>query len=291
MTTHAEVGVLGMGPGGEDVAGRLAEAGMRVVGVEKRLVGGECPYWGCVPSKMIIRAADLLAEARRIPGVAGSSAVVPDWTPVAQRIRDQATDNWDDTVAVDRFVGKGGHFVRGAGRIVGPGAVSVNGDLVHASRAVVVATGTAPAIPPIPGLSTVPYWTNHDVMEATELPESLIVLGGGAIGLEIAQSLSRFGVQMTVIEALARLLPHEEAEVGEELARVLEREGFDVRVGTRAVHVERDGERIAVHLTGGDRIVADRLLVATGRRAELASLGLETVGIDPGLRWISVDDR
>jgi len=291
MTTQVDAIVIGMGPGGEDVAGRLAEAGLHVVGIEKQLVGGECPYWGCVPSKMIIRAADLLAEARRIPGVAGSSAVVPDWAPVAQRIRDQATDNWDDTVAVDRFTGKGGHFVRGAGRIVAPGQVAVDGTIFHASRAIVVATGTSPAIPPIPGLSDVAYWTNHDVMEATELPGSMIVLGGGAVGLEIAQSLSRFGVSITVVEALDRLLPVEEPAVGEELARVLEREGIDVRVATRAVHVERDGERVAVHLEGGGRVVAEKLLVATGRRAQLASLGLSAVGIDARGPWISVDGR
>jgi pyruvate/2-oxoglutarate dehydrogenase complex dihydrolipoamide dehydrogenase (E3) component len=156
---------------------------------------------------------------------------------------------------------------------------------------VVVAIGTVPAIPPIPGLSDVPFWTNHEVIEATELPGSLTVLGGGAIGLEIAQSLSRFGVRTTVIEALPRLLPLEEPEVGEELARVLEREGIYVRVATRAVHAERDGERIAVHLEGGGRVVADRLLVATGRRAQLASLGLETVGIDAGQGHISTDEH
>lgn len=124
-TLHVDVVVLGMGPGGEDVAGRLAEAGLEVAGVDRQLLGGECPYWGCVPSKMMIRAANLLAEARRIPGMAGTSTVDPDWTPVAHRIRDEATDDWDDRVAVERFEGKGGRFLRGHGRIVDPGRVSV----------------------------------------------------------------------------------------------------------------------------------------------------------------------
>src|SRR5215813_12555144 len=137
-----------MGPGGEDVAGSLAEAGLRVIGVEQALVGGECPYWGCVPSKMMIRAADLLAEARRIPEVAGSASVAPDWGPVARRIRDEATDSWNDKVAVDRFVGKGGRFLRGRARLVGPRTVEVDGVGYEASRALVINTGTEPAIPP-----------------------------------------------------------------------------------------------------------------------------------------------
>jgi pyruvate/2-oxoglutarate dehydrogenase complex dihydrolipoamide dehydrogenase (E3) component len=151
MTENVDVVVIGMGPGGEDAAGSLAEAGLKVVGIERTLVGGECPYWGCVPSKMMIRAADLLAEARRIPGVAGAASVTPDWSPLARRIRDQATDNWDDRVAVERFEGKGGIFVRGRGVIAGPGRVTVDGTTYTASRAIVIATGTSPSIPPVPG--------------------------------------------------------------------------------------------------------------------------------------------
>jgi pyruvate/2-oxoglutarate dehydrogenase complex dihydrolipoamide dehydrogenase (E3) component len=177
MTESVDAVVIGMGPGGEEVAGSLAEAGLRVVGVERALVGGECPYWGCVPTKMMIRAADLLAEARRIPGVAGSASVAPDWAPVAQRVREQATDDWDDRVAVDRFVGKGGTFVRGEGVISGPGRVTVNGATYSAARAVVVATGTAPSVPPIPGLDSVRYWTNHDAVQVESLPGTLVVLG------------------------------------------------------------------------------------------------------------------
>ena len=125
MPEQVDVIVIGMGPGGEDVGGRLAEAGLDVVGIESSLVGGECPYWGCIPSKMMIRAANLLQEGRRVSGLAGTATVEPDWAPVARRIREQATDNWDDTVAVERFEGKGGRFVRGRGRIVGPGRVVV----------------------------------------------------------------------------------------------------------------------------------------------------------------------
>ena len=145
MTANSvDVVVVGMGPGGEAVAGDLATAGLKVIGIEKQLVGGECPYWGCIPSKMMIRGADLLAEGKRIPGVAGASTVTPEWAPVAQRIRKEATDNWDDRVAVERFEKTGGIFRRGAGRLTGPGRVEVDGTTYEAKRAVVLATGTSP---------------------------------------------------------------------------------------------------------------------------------------------------
>src|ERR1700680_729317 len=133
--------VVGLGPGGEEVAGRLAESGLEVVGIEAELVGGECPYWGCIPSKMMVRASDLLAEGRRIPGMAGESIVTPDWSPVALRIREEATDFWNDKVAADRFEDKGGRLVRGRGRLTGPNSVEVGGETVTARRALVVATG------------------------------------------------------------------------------------------------------------------------------------------------------
>ena len=289
MTEKVDVAVIGMGPGGEDAAGSLAEAGLRVVGIEKALVGGECPYWGCVPSKMMIRAADLLAEARRIPGVAGAVWVAPDWSPVARRIREQATDNWDDGVAVDRFVGKGGTFVRGHGVISGPGRVSVNGTTYAASRAIVIATGTSPSIPPIPGLDRVPYWTNHEAIEANTLPASFIVLGGGAVGLELGQVFARFGVSVTVVEALDRLLPLEEPEAGQTIAEVLEREGVKVRVGARAVRASVGGSGITLKLATGEAITAERLLVATGRKANLNGLGIDAIGLDSTTRWLRAD--
>jgi pyruvate/2-oxoglutarate dehydrogenase complex dihydrolipoamide dehydrogenase (E3) component len=287
----ADVVVIGMGPGGEDVAGRLAEAGLDVVGVDRELVGGECPYWGCVPSKMMIRAADLLAEARRIPGLAGDATVRPDWAPVARRIREEATDDWDDRVAVERFEGKGGRFVRGEGRIVAPGRVAVGDRVVEARRGIVVATGTRAAAPPIPGLDAVPYWTNREAIEAKELPSSLIVLGGGAIGVELAQVFARFGVEVTVLEAMDRLVPVEEPEAGRLLAEVFEREGIAVRAAARVGAVRRDGARLAVDLEDGTSFAGAQLLVATGRRADLAAVGLGAVGVDESQRWVPVDDH
>ena len=167
---HTDVVVIGMGPGGEYAAGTLAEAGLHVTGVESRLVGGECPYYGCVPSKMMIRAANLIAETRRGPGMAGTSTVTPDWSPVALRIREEATDYWNDEKAADRFTGKGGHLVRGSGKITGPGEVTVSTGEGHrvfrARKGIVVANGTDPAIPPIEGLAGTPYWTNRDIVQA-----------------------------------------------------------------------------------------------------------------------------
>ncbi|MBO0775478.1 MAG: NAD(P)/FAD-dependent oxidoreductase [Actinobacteria bacterium] len=291
-----------MGPGGEYAAGALAEAGLAVAGVESRLVGGECPYWGCVPSKMMIRAAGLLAEGRRIPGMAGSSQISPDWAPVARRIRDEATDTWDDTVAADRFTGKGGLLVRGHGRITGPGEVTVTpvaaaaGDgggsqVLQARRGILINAGTAPAVPPIPGLAGTPFWTNHEAIEAEGVPGSLVVLGGGPVGVELAQVFARFGSRVAVAEGAGRLLPADEPEAGDLLAEVFGGEGIAVHTGHAAERVSHNGDGFTVTLAGGAELAGEALLVATGRRADLAGLGVGAVGIDENLRVIPVDDR
>jgi pyruvate/2-oxoglutarate dehydrogenase complex dihydrolipoamide dehydrogenase (E3) component len=288
---EVDVVVIGLGPGGEYAAGQLAQAGLRVAGVEARLVGGECPYWGCVPSKMMIRAADLLAEGRRIPGMAGASAVQPDWAPVAKRIRSEATDNWDDTAAADRFTGLGGVLFRGHATITAPGRVAVGDDRLTATRGIVIATGTTPAIPPVPGLASTPYWTNHQIIETEQVPESLIVLGGGAIGSELALAFSRFGARVTVVEAAGRLLPPEEPEAGELLARVFGREGIVVRTGVTASRVAHDGDSFTVTLADGEELRAAELLVCTGRRTDLAGVGTGAVGIDEAQRAVPVDEH
>ncbi|HEY6279442.1 MAG TPA: NAD(P)/FAD-dependent oxidoreductase [Streptosporangiaceae bacterium] len=294
---EVDVVVIGMGPGGEWAAGTLADAGLVVAGVEARLVGGECPYWGCVPSKMMIRAGNLLAEGHRINGMAGASRIDPDWAPVARRIRDEATDNWDDKVAADRFTGKGGILVRGHGRISGPGEVTVirsgNGGrlLLRARRGIVVGTGTAPAVPPIPGLAGTPFWTNREAIEAERVPGSLVILGGGAVGVELGQVFARFGSQVTVAEGAARLLPLEEPEAGELLAAVFAREGIAIHTGQQVTGVSYDRGQFAVTLAGGGELAGQALLVATGRRTDLAAVGVGAVGIDETLRAIPVDGR
>ena len=294
---EVDVIVIGMGPAGETVGGNLAEAGLNVVGIEGGLVGGECPYWGCVPSKMMIRAADLLAETKRVNELAGTATATPDWGPVAQRIREQATDNWDDTVAVDRFVGKGGNFVRGYATITAPGTVEVDGQTYIASRGIVIATGTLAAIPPVPGLADTPFWTNHDIIEAKELPSSLIVLGGGAIGSELAQVMARFGVSVSIIEGMDRLLPRNEPEAGEVLSEVFEAEGISVHTGQFATGIsygpsaeDANGpEEFTVTLPDGTEVRGEKLLVATGRRTFLKELGVATLGVDDTAPYLSVD--
>jgi pyruvate/2-oxoglutarate dehydrogenase complex dihydrolipoamide dehydrogenase (E3) component len=284
---NVDVVVIGLGVGGEEAAGRLAAAGLDVVGVEHNLVGGECPYWGCIPTKMMVRAGSALAEARRIPGLAGTATVEPDWAPVARRVRDEATDDWNDKVAVDRLTGKGGKFVRGRATITGPGRVRVGNEEYAASRGLVIATGTVAVVPPIDGLAGTPYWTNREAVETATLPDSLIILGGGAIGCEFGQVFARFGVQVTIIEGSERILAMEEPESSEVAAAVI---GATIRTGVRATKVSHDGA-FTVELSDGSTVTGEKLLVATGRAARLGDLGLETIGLDPSARFVTTDDR
>ncbi|RAN70838.1 pyridine nucleotide-disulfide oxidoreductase [Bacillus sp. SRB_336] len=288
-----DVVVIGMGPGGEAVAGELAAAGLSVVGVESRLVGGECPYFGCIPSKMMIRAANALAEARRVPGLAGRSSVEPDFSVVARRIRDEATDNWDDAVAAKRFTDKGGQLVRGTGRLSGPRQVTVamndGGEAAFSARlAVVLNPGTDPAVPPIPGLAGTPLWTNREALRAKEAPASLMVLGGGPIGVELAQAFARFGTHVTVVARGPRLVPREEPEASELLADVFRGEGIDVLLDTDTTAVSHSPGGFTVELsTGGpddagpsvSQLTVEKFLVATGRTSKLGALSLDAAGI------------
>jgi pyruvate/2-oxoglutarate dehydrogenase complex dihydrolipoamide dehydrogenase (E3) component len=283
-----DVVVVGTGPGGEALVGRLAAAGLDVVAVEKELVGGECPYWGCIPSKMMIRAADALAEARRVDQLAGRATVTPDFGAVARRIREEATDDWDDTVAADRLTAAGARLVRGHGRLDGDRRVVVGEQTFVASKGVVLNTGTTPAAPPIPGLSDTPYWTNRGIIETENAPSSMIVIGGGPIGLELAQAFSRFGTEVTVLEVGPRILAVEEPESSDVVAKVFAAEGIGVHDNVSIDAVAHDGKVFSV--TCGDvTYEAERLLVAAGRRPRIDDVGLESVGVEPG-RHLTVDD-
>ncbi|MCW2749993.1 MAG: pyridine nucleotide-disulfide oxidoreductase [Aeromicrobium sp.] len=289
MTAQAcDVVVVGLGPGGEALVARLAKAGLSVVAVEAELVGGECPYWGCIPSKMFIRAANALEEARRVEKLAGSVSVTPDFSLVAKRIRDEATDNWDDTVAADRIIAAGATLVRGHGRLAGDRVVEVDGNRYEAAKGVVLNTGTTASVPPIPGLADTPFWTNREALKAEAAPASLIVIGGGAIGLELAQAYSRFDTQVTVLEVGPRILGPEEPESSELLTGVFEAEGIGVHAGITIERVDHDGARFTV--TCGDATYeAEQLLVAAGRKSRVDDIGLETVGVEIG-RFLTVDD-
>lgn len=292
--TQVDLVVIGLGPGGEHLATEAAKAGLSVVGVDERLVGGECPYYGCVPSKMLIRAANTLAESRRVAALAGTTEVAPDFSVVATRIRDEATDDWDDTVAVERLEKAGVRFVRGHGRLVAPGVVEVGGTRYAASRGVVLNTGTAPAAPPVDGLADTPFWTNRDVLRTPDLPASMVVIGGGAIGAELAQAFARFGTRVSLVEAAPRVLAPEEPEASEVVANALSADGVQVLAGATIGSVAHASGRFTVSLTdaGGTpvELSADRLLVAAGRRPNLSDLGLESVGLDPSARALETDE-
>ncbi len=285
-----DVVVLGLGPGGESVATQLAQAGLSVLGVDRHLVGGECPYYGCIPSKMMIRAADSLAEARRVQGLAGQAVVSPDWAPVHARIRDEATTDWDDQAAVDRLEAAGVTFVRGEARLAGPKAVEVDGTTWTARRGVVLNTGTEPAVPPIDGLDGTPYWTNRDAVKAEQAPGSLVVLGGGAIGAEMAQAFSRFGTTVSVVEVGERILGPEEPEASALLTEVFGGEGIQVLTGESVGSVAYADGQFSVTV-GEHTLTAEKLLVAAGRRTHVAGIGLDTVGVDEDARAVEVDAR
>lgn len=263
-----------------------------MLGVEHGLLGGECPYWGCIPTKMMVRAANALQEARRVPELAGRVGPLdPDWSTVARRIREEATDSWNDQAAVDRFTGTGGTFVRGSGRIVAAGRIEVDGTPYAVRRGIVVNTGTRASIPPVPGLSEVAPWTNRELVEAESLPRSVVMLGGGAIACELGQVLARFGVTVTIIESAPHLLSQEEPEAGRLVRKVLESEGVRVHTDVEAERVESEGEGVVVTLTDDTVVRGERILVATGREADLAGVGLDTVGVDTHARAVPVDDR
>lgn len=289
MTDTCDVIVLGMGTSGEDASLRLADAGLEVVGIEPRLIGGECPFWACIPSKFMIGSANLVTTARQADGLVGRVQVDPDWSVVASRIRSQITGGWDDSAGVERFESRGGRFIRGRGKITAPGTVEVDGTTVVADRGVLLATGSQPRIPPIPGLSDVDYWTNHEAIEVEELPASLAILGGGAVGCELGQVFARFGVDVTFIEGEDRLLSSEEPEASRLVADSLIEDGATLCLGHRAESVSSEEGSTHVHLENGTTVTAERLLVATGRRADADSLGVVSAGATTRDGFVDVD--
>ncbi|MFL6166472.1 MAG: dihydrolipoyl dehydrogenase family protein [Ornithinibacter sp.] len=293
--TPVDLVVIGLGPGGEHLATEAAKAGLSVVGIDERLVGGECPYWGCIPSKMAIRAANLLADSRRVGTLSGAAEVSPDWGVVHARIRDEATDDWDDRVAVERLEQAGVRFVRGHGRLVDTGVVEAGGTRFVAARGVVLNTGTSPSAPPVDGLADTPFWTNRDILETAELPASMVVIGGGAIGAELSQAFARFGTTVTLVEAAPRILALEEPESSEIVAGAMAADGIRVVAGASIGSVRHADGRFTVALTdaGGTAVElgSDRLLVAAGRRPNISDIGLETVGLDPRARSVDTDPQ
>ena len=288
MTQEFDVVCLGGGVAGEAIAVGLRDSGLTLAVVERELVGGECPYWGCVPSKTLLRSGETLSEADRARRLAASRV---DWTvdfpKVSTRVRWMARD-LDDRRAAAAMEATGARLIRGEGRLVDVRTIVVGGETLVARRAVVIANGSTAAIPSIPGLDRVDFWTNRQAAIPTELPASLAILGGGPIGVELGQAFARLGSKVTVIEAAPTFLHLEEPEVGAALRPHLEADGIMLKIGDPCVGVDRRGADVVVQLKSGAEVVAKRLLIATGRRANAEAW--REAGLPQSERgWLKVD--
>jgi pyruvate/2-oxoglutarate dehydrogenase complex dihydrolipoamide dehydrogenase (E3) component len=284
--------ILGAGPAGEVCAGRLADAGWRVAIVERELVGGECSYYACMPSKALLRPADVLAEARRIPGVPIDADSKLDPAAVLAR-RDEASHNFDDSAQLPWLEERKIDLFRGEGRFAGEREIRVGDDLLRAERAIVIATGSGAAMPPIDGLDSVRAWNNRDATTAKQVPASMIVLGGGPVGSELSQAWSSLGTKVTLIEGGPHLLGRDEPFAGEGVAASLrENFGVDVRLGTELEKVEAGGAGVVATLAGGSTVEAAEILVAVGRKPHTDQIGLDAAGVEANEHgFVETDDR